>query len=53
MIMLFNLLLDMPHLSGGLIILAKEKCSLTGIVNKFVRNVCEKLFVRLEHSWNL
>ena len=30
MIMLFNLL-DMPQLSGGWIILAKEKCSLTGI----------------------
>jgi hypothetical protein len=24
-------LLDMPHLSGGWIILAKEKCSLRGI----------------------
>ena len=31
MIMLFNQLLDMPHLSGGWIILAKEKCSLTGM----------------------
>jgi hypothetical protein len=31
MIMLFNPLLDMPHLSGGWIILAKEKCSLTGM----------------------
>ena len=29
MIMLFNQILDMPHLSGGWIILAKEKCSLT------------------------
>jgi hypothetical protein len=29
MIMLLNQLLDMPHLSGGWIILAKEKCSLT------------------------
>ena len=28
MIMLFNQLLDMPHLSGGWIILVKEKCSL-------------------------
>ena len=26
-----NQLLDMPHLSGGWIILAKEKCSLTGM----------------------
>ena len=31
MIMLFNQLLDMPHLSGGWIILAKEKCSWTGM----------------------
>ena len=29
LIMLFNQLLDMPHLSGGWIILAKEKCSIT------------------------
>ena len=31
MIMLFNQLLDMPHLSGGWIILANEECTLTGI----------------------
>ena len=31
MIMLFNQILDMPHLSGGQSILAKEKYSLTGI----------------------
>ena len=31
MILLFNHLLDMPHLSGGWIILAKEKFSLTGM----------------------
>jgi hypothetical protein len=31
MIMLFNQLLDMPHLSGEWIILTKEKCSLTGM----------------------
>ena len=30
MIVLFHQLLDMPHLSGGWIILAKEKCSLMG-----------------------
>jgi hypothetical protein len=30
MIVQFNQLLDMPHLSGGWIIVAKEKCSLTG-----------------------
>ena len=29
MIMLFNQFLDLPNLSGGWIILAKEKCSLT------------------------
>uniref|UniRef100_A0A8C7F189 DUF4939 domain-containing protein n=1 Tax=Oncorhynchus kisutch TaxID=8019 RepID=A0A8C7F189_ONCKI len=28
---MFNQLLDKPHLSGGWIILAKEKCSLTGL----------------------
>ena len=31
MIMLFNQLLDMPHLSGGCILLAKEKCLQTEI----------------------
>ena len=31
MILLFNQLLDIPHLSGGWIILAKEKYSLTGM----------------------
>jgi hypothetical protein len=50
MTMLFNQLLDMPHLSGGWIILAKEKCSLTGmytnLCTKFERN---KLFVCMEH----
>jgi hypothetical protein len=49
MIMLFNQLLDMPHLSGGWIILAKEKLS----VNRDAKNVCtkferNKLFERLE-----
>ena len=34
----YNQLLDMPHLSGGLFILAKVKCSLTGI-NKFVHTI--------------
>jgi hypothetical protein len=29
--MLFNQLLDIPHLSGGWIILAKEECSITGM----------------------
>jgi hypothetical protein len=31
MVMLFNQLLDMLYLSGGWFILAKEKCSLTGM----------------------
>ena len=31
MCMLFNQLLNIPDLSGGWIILAKEKCSLTGM----------------------
>jgi hypothetical protein len=30
-IMLFNQLLDMPHLSGGWIILENKKCSQTGM----------------------
>jgi hypothetical protein len=34
-------LLDIPHLSGGWIILAKEKCSLTDVI-KFVHNIFEK-----------
>ena len=54
MIMLFNQLLDMPQLSGGWIILAKEKCSLTGmktnLCTDFERN---KLFVRMEHIWDI
>ena len=38
LIVLFNQLLDMPHLSGGWIILAREKRSLTGMEKK----MCEK-----------
>uniref|UniRef100_A0A8C7RFD8 Neurotensin/neuromedin N n=1 Tax=Oncorhynchus mykiss TaxID=8022 RepID=A0A8C7RFD8_ONCMY len=34
--MLCNQIIDMPHLSGGWIILSKEKCSLTGINKLFV-----------------
>ena len=41
MTMLFNQLLDLPYLSGAWVILAKEKCSLTGI------------FVYMEHFWYL
>jgi hypothetical protein len=46
MIMLFNQLLDMPHLSGEWIILGKEKCSLKGMCSKY-----DKLF--MEHFWDL
>ena len=38
MILLFNQLLDMPYLSDGWIIFAKEKCSLTGML-RFVYNI--------------
>jgi hypothetical protein len=49
MIMLFNQLLDMSHLSGGWIILANEKCSLTGMSTHLYPK-CErnKLFVLME-----
>ena len=54
MIMLFNHLLDMPHLSGGWVNLATEKCLVTGMQTHlwttFERN---KLFVRMENFWNL
>ena len=53
-IMLFYQLLDMPHLSGGWIIVAKEKFSLIGmsanLCTTFERN---KLFVRMENFWDL
>ena len=49
-IMMFNQILYMPHLSGGQIILAKEKCSLKHLFTKFERN---KLFVCIEHFWDL
>ena len=46
MIMLFNQISDMPHLSGGWIILAKDKCSLTGMLTN--------LFTTFErHLWDL
>jgi hypothetical protein len=48
MIMLFNQLLHMPHLSGGWIILAKEKCSLTD-VNKFAQHLRKISFLCI---WN-
>ena len=55
MIMLFNQILDMPTLLSGLIILSKEKCSITVtrkqiFCTKFERN---KLFVCIEHFWGL
>jgi hypothetical protein len=44
----------MPHLSGGWIVLAKDKCSLTGmktnVCTKFERN---KLFVNMSNVWDL
>ena len=54
MIMLFNQLLDMPHVSGGWIILTKEKCSLTGMETN-LRTTFEInwLFVRMEHFWDV
>jgi hypothetical protein len=52
--MLFNPLLDMPHLSGGWITWTKEKCSPTAMYT----NVCTKcerntLLVCMGHSWDL
>jgi len=32
--------LDMPHLWGGWIISAKEKCSLTQICEQYLREIC-------------
>jgi hypothetical protein len=43
MIMLFNHLLDMSHLSGGWIdYLDKGEMLINGDVHKFVHNICEK-----------
>jgi hypothetical protein len=49
---MLNLLIDMPHLSGGWIILKIEKCSLTQthLCTTFERN---KLFVHMEHLWDI
>jgi hypothetical protein len=52
MIMAFNQLLDILHLSGGWIILAKQKCFLTGMET----NLCtkfERKYVCMEHFWDL
>ena len=50
MIMLFIQLLGKPHLSGGWIILEKEKCSLTGEVKKFGHNLRPIPFLCI---WNI
>jgi hypothetical protein len=42
MIMLFNQILDMPHMSGGWIILAKEKGSLTWMETNLLIKILEK-----------
>ena len=50
MIMLFNQFIDMPHLSGGWIMLTNRD------VNKFVQfvhNIWEISFVLMEHFWSL
>ena len=56
---MFNQLLDMPHLTGGWIILAKKKCSLTGIWthlcttferNKLCLNLTTSVMPRI-HVW--
>jgi hypothetical protein len=50
MIMLFNQLLDMPHLSSGWFILANEKCSLTGMQTHFCTKFeGKKLFLNFEN----
>jgi hypothetical protein len=54
MIMLFKQLLDMPHLSGGWIVLAKEKCSLTGMKHICSQNLREiSFFLCIENVWDI
>jgi hypothetical protein len=54
MIMLFYQLVDMPPLSGGWIIVAKVKCSLTEMqTNLYTTLERNKLFVHMEHFWDL
>ena len=55
-VILFNQLLDMPHLTGGWIILAKEKCSLTQLQSILSKRLVRrdifmslKLFPRFSH----
>ena len=54
MILLFNKIVDMPHLSGGWISLAMEKSLLIGMLTNlwttFERN---KLFVCMEDFWDV
>jgi hypothetical protein len=53
-IMLFNKLLDMPHLSDVWIILAKDKYSLKGYKHICAQHLREIRFcVGMEHFWNL
>jgi hypothetical protein len=49
MSVLFNQLLDMPHLSGEWIILAKEKCSPTGMKTNLLLKFCAQSLLRMEH----
>jgi hypothetical protein len=52
MIMLFNL--DMTNLSGRWIILAHEKCSLTGMQTHLcIQFETNKLFVHMEYVWDI
>uniref|UniRef100_A0A674F8L9 Cholesterol transporter ABCA5 n=1 Tax=Salmo trutta TaxID=8032 RepID=A0A674F8L9_SALTR len=52
MVMLFNQLLDMPHLSGGWIMLANEKCSPTGINKHFVCVEFLGSFISAHETWD-
>ena len=51
--MLFNQLLDMPHLSGGWIILAREKMLINSGVIKFVHTSERSNSLCIEHFWDL
>jgi hypothetical protein len=59
MIMLFNQLLDVPHLSGGWIILTRDKMLTNRDINKFVNKILEKYaygkflgsFVSAHETW--
>jgi hypothetical protein len=51
--MFLNLLFDMPHLSGGCIILAKEKYSLTGMLTNFFTKFQRNKHFALKDLWDL